>query len=159
MLFRSARNNLGVTFNGLGQPRDAIVEFGRALALDGTLARAWFNLGVAHASLGEMAMARRAYQRGLDLDPLNPRALYNLAILDAREGRLEESVAGLERAAAIDDRSADLHNELGRAYLAVGRSADAVRQFEWSLELDPASEASRANLALARSQASGLRRR
>ena len=65
--------------------------------------------------------------------------------------------ANVERAVALDERAPELRNELGRAYLAVGRVVDAQRAFEQALALDPQSAAARANLALARQRGAGRR--
>lgn len=145
-----ARNNLGVALNGLARPADAVGEFGAALALNPSSAEAWFNLGVAQALLGDVAQARTAYQRGLRLMPGEPRALSNLAMVEAQSGRLDLTVQYLSEAISGGGATAEAYNNLGRAYLGLNRTADAVSALEQALRLDPTSEAIRENLALAR---------
>ncbi len=143
-------NNLGVALNGLGRPADAVRAFGGALALNSASAEAWFNLGVAHALLGDLQQARTAYQRGLALTPAEPRALFNLAMVEAQAGRLDLTARYLTEAIAHAPQSAQLHNELGRAYLGLQRIDDAVAALERARSLDPSSAAIAENLALAR---------
>lgn len=146
-----AQNNLGVALNGQQRAADAVRAFGRALELNGASADAWFNLGVSHAMLGDVAQARTAYQRGLGLAPAEPRALANLALIEALAGRLDLAVRYLTDAVAHAPTSAELHNELGRAYLGLKRVPDAIRAFERALTLNPSSSAVAENLKLARS--------
>lgn len=148
-----ARNNLGVALNGLQRPADAVREFGAALDLNGASADAWFNLGVAHALLGDLAQARTAYQRGLALTPAEPRALFNLAMIEAQAGRFDLTAQYLREAIVNDPQAAQLHNELGRALLGLGRPAEAIAAFERALALDPDSTAAAENLRLARDAA------
>ncbi|MFN7914284.1 MAG: fused MFS/spermidine synthase [Vicinamibacterales bacterium] len=145
-----AHNNLGVALNGLDRPSDAVRAFGAALARNPSSAEAWFNLGVAQALLGDVEQARTAYQRGLSLMPGEPRALANLAMVEAQAGRLDLTVRYLSDAIAADYATAEVYNNLGRAYLGLRRADEAVAALEQALRLDPTSVAVKENLALAR---------
>lgn len=145
-----ARNNLGVALNGLGRHADAVREFGAALSQNPSSAEAWFNLGVAQAMLGDMAQARTAYERGLRLMPGEPRALANLGMVEAQAGRLDLTAQYLQQAIASGGATAEVYNNLGRAFLGLNMAGEAVGALEQALRLDPTSETIRENLALAR---------
>jgi Flp pilus assembly protein TadD len=61
-------------------------------------------------------------------------------------GDAEAAVTALERAAREVPLASEVHNHLGIAYLASGRTEDALRAFERAVALDCDNEAARANL-------------
>jgi tetratricopeptide (TPR) repeat protein len=81
--------------------------------------------------------------------PAEPKALANLAMLEAQSGHLDLTVRYLTEA-VVQAPSPALYNDLGRAYLGLGRRDDAVTALERALQLDPSSSAIQENLALAR---------
>ena len=66
------------------QPEAALVEFGRALALDPRDARNLNNRGVALAELGQTEAARADFERALHIDPGLTEAAENLRKLPER---------------------------------------------------------------------------
>jgi tetratricopeptide (TPR) repeat protein len=73
------RNDLGVAYFQRGEPRRALAEFERALALRPGWARALVNLGDARLALGDVPGAIDAYQRAVAAAPDDPGAANNLA--------------------------------------------------------------------------------
>ena len=65
----------------IGKPQDALVAFGRALALDPGNAAAYNNRGVALLMLGQREAARADFERALKIDPGQPDARLNLSRL------------------------------------------------------------------------------
>jgi len=63
----------------LGDPADALAQFGRALALDPRSASAFNNRGAALLALGQRDAARQDFERALKLDPSLAEARENLA--------------------------------------------------------------------------------
>lgn len=68
-------------------------------------------------------------------------------------GETERAVAELERAAALAPTASAVHNHLGIAYEAAGRTDDARRAYERAVELDCGNQAAWRNLAALRAQA------
>ena len=66
-------------------------------------------LGSTWLALGDYAESRRALQESLSLSPNNERAYMELGRLDALENRLDEAVASLRRAIAINPEFAEPH--------------------------------------------------
>ena len=65
----------------MGKPQDALVAFGRALALQPHSAEAYNNRGVALLLLGQRDAARTDFDRALRIDPCQPDARLNLSRL------------------------------------------------------------------------------
>jgi Flp pilus assembly protein TadD len=75
--------------------------------------------------------------------------LEELAILEDEAGALAEGERFHRRAIAADGRDDRLRNNLGFNFLQQSRLEDAAHEFRAALQLNPASEAARNNLALA----------
>jgi tetratricopeptide (TPR) repeat protein len=110
----------------------------RALALDSTGAEA-------HASLGLVRMyadydwraAEAEFRRSLALNPSYATAHHWYGDYLIAVGRLEESLAAMERARALDPLSRIIAGDLSYALVVNRRYDDAVRQARATLELDP----------------------
>ena len=78
-------------------------------------------------------------------------AAYGLlgALLTLQEQRLDEALACLERAIALDPANAEFHVNCGEACRRSGRLKRAVQCFETALRIDPAAAGAWHNLALA----------
>jgi len=105
--------------------------------------RVWAASGELYAYWGEAessryAQAEAAYRQALALAP-NVAAYHTaLGLVLARQGRLEEGVAELERAVALDATDGVAYRHLGDLYQALGRDAEADRAWReavrWSGE-------------------------
>jgi Tfp pilus assembly protein PilF len=65
------------------------------------------------------------------------KAHQNLGSILCSQGRFEEGVPHLERAIAINPELSAAHANLGEAYGALGRRAQAARQFALAVEREP----------------------
>jgi tetratricopeptide (TPR) repeat protein len=97
-----AHNNLGNLYIRQHQFAAAIGEFQSALALNPHYAIARNNLGSAYFMLGEEALAIQEFLAALHIDGAYVSPYYNLASLHARRGDVEQSVAFLTKALAIE---------------------------------------------------------
>lgn len=86
-------NELGTLLVQKGFPKDAEVEYERAVSSDKKFYQAWYNLGTVRALNGDTAGSRSAYARTVDLKPGHPQALYNLGLLEEQAGNTERAVA------------------------------------------------------------------
>ncbi|HEX7191135.1 MAG TPA: tetratricopeptide repeat protein [Thermoanaerobaculia bacterium] len=88
-----------VTHNDLGQllvqkgfPKDAEVEFERAVDADNHFYPAWYNLGMARESRGDYIGARVAFSRTLHYKPGDSWALFQAGLLDEQRGDIESAI-------------------------------------------------------------------
>lgn len=61
-------------------------------------------------------------------------------------GEIQQAVTELERAVRLTPGAAPVHNNLGVAYLAAGRTAEAERAFERAVALDCSHQPAQRNL-------------
>jgi tetratricopeptide (TPR) repeat protein len=116
---------------------EAIEAYGRALALDPTLADAHCNLGTAHYNRGDREAARTAYEAALVQDPGHREANFNLANLFEESGRREAAIHHYKRAVGIDPCFADAHLNLALLYEKIGIPRRGREHWRRYLQLAP----------------------
>jgi serine/threonine-protein kinase len=110
----------------------------KAIALAPDLADGYAARGALRQTmLQDYGGAGTDLERARALSPGNPAIMARSAILLSVTGRLEEALALMQQAVAIDPLSADLHNELGTLDLGVGQYSKAEAAATRALELAP----------------------
>jgi tetratricopeptide (TPR) repeat protein len=115
----------------------AIVEWTKALALNGDNSRAYNDFGLSLAGAGRTQDAIAQYQKALALQPGYADAHNNLGNALTSAGRLDDAIAQYKLALQNDPSLADAHNNLGAALMSQGSLPDAIAQFEAALKLRP----------------------
>jgi len=114
---------IGLFFNDLARPTDALVAFDRAVALDDTHARAHNNRGAALQKLNRLSEAEAAFRRALELAPDQALPYANLANVLDQQFRTADALAvydlalsrGVEPELIGQYRAAILGTAAGRA--------------------------------------------
>jgi Flp pilus assembly protein TadD len=102
-----AENNLGLAYEGLNRPEDAIAAYRTAVS---------WQQNVPHPSA---------------------QPLLNLAIALSHEQRLDDALPLLAQAVAIAPTDPKIHQQLGQLYLRLGRLSDAQNELEKAVTLAP----------------------
>jgi tetratricopeptide (TPR) repeat protein len=147
--FAEAHNNLGLMLAADPNRRaDAIAHFEAALRVKPDHALAHANLAdVLVKSADRLPEAMAHYHEALRLRPDLVWVRCHFAfLLSHLPGKQEEALAQYAEALRLDPDSIDAHNGLAIAYVMLGRTADARREWETVLRLDPGQEAARRNL-------------
>jgi Flp pilus assembly protein TadD len=90
-----------------------------------------------HHGAGRLREAEALYRQILTADPNHAEAMQLLGLLALQCGQPMPAIDLMEKSIALRGDLFYFHNNLGEAYKRVGRSADAARAFERSLELRP----------------------
>lgn len=129
-----AHDSLGLCLFSLNRVADAVAEYRKAIALDGTAARPspWpsLNLGMALAFTGDLAGALKNLKESERLDPALAKAHLEAAKVLEGQMRLSEAVSEFERAAELDPASPEPHAALARLYRKQGRTDLSRQQVE-----------------------------
>ncbi len=79
--------------------------------------------------------------------------LYNSGSRALDRGEVAQAIAQLEEAVLVRPGVSEIHNHLGLAYAAAGRSQEALQAFDRAVALDCSNRAARQNQAAARARA------
>jgi tetratricopeptide (TPR) repeat protein len=144
-----AQYNLGLILGAMrGRTEEAIAHYESALRVRPNHAETHANLAELLAKFPERVPEAMAhYQEALRLRPAFVAAHCRLAYLLSRlPGKQDEALAHYAEALRLDPGFIDAHNGLAITYVMLGRPADARREWETVLRLDPRQESVRRNL-------------
>ena len=95
-------NELGALLVQKGFPKDAEVEFERAINLDKTYYQAWYTLGLVRAARGDEGGARRAFERTVRYKPGHPMGLFQLGLIEEKMLHTDRAIELYAKALAIN---------------------------------------------------------
>lgn len=101
---------------------------------------------VDHHQAGRLQEAESGYRSVLQLEPNHSEALHMFGLLAHQTGNFDIATQLIEKAIAMESSRPDYHNNLGGAYVALGRAHDAAQAFGAAVALDPSLAAAHYNL-------------
>lgn len=104
----NVHNELGQLLLQKGFPKDAELEFERAVNADAHLYPAWYNLGLVRASRGDTTGARFAFHRTVHYKPGHAAALFQLGLMEEQRHNTEAAIDYYARAFAINHALLDV---------------------------------------------------
>ncbi len=139
-------NNLGFMLMVQGKRREAVEAFSRAVALKPDLPMTLVQLGNIHAELGEIDEAIKWFESAARLLPREAGVYFNLGNCWARKGHearmdgeagveaaaktrnafFQRAIVCFQRALELAPAPADIGNNLGNVYQAMGRTDEAI---------------------------------
>ena len=135
-----AANNLGLAYEGLNRPEDALAAYRQALAWQANDPRPSeqpsLNLGMLLTDRNQLDEALPLLQRAEALAPRDPKIHGALGKLYVRRGELPPARAELEQAVAGDAKNASLHFQLGQVYRRLNLPERAVVEFHLAATLE-----------------------
>jgi tetratricopeptide (TPR) repeat protein len=128
--FTRAHDNLGLCYEALNQPEDAIPHYREAVRLnrlDGKAGSGWppLNLGILLRTRGELEEAEILFREALTYDQHFAPGYYQLGALLEERHRMDEAVKALGQAIAADAAYAEPYYALSRIYRRQGQTAKA----------------------------------
>lgn len=123
----------------LDRPDDALAALDAALAMDDTVATAWFFRGVLLSQKGRHVEAAESQRRAIEIDPSRANAWHNLAGDLLALKRWADALGAATRALQIRPDLASAHRLRGLALQGLRRHEEAVAAFDQSLVGDAAS--------------------
>ena len=135
----------GVALYRSGKRHEAIPFFERAVDLDPQFCSAYDQLGRTHHSIGDSQESKANFARAFELkdrrltqeENFQTTALYYSAIT----GNLEKEASVVLLYRQIYPRSVDAANLLGINYAMMGKTAEALQEFQWAIAHSPVHSA------------------
>jgi len=148
-------NMLGLALAAIGRTADAIAEYQATLRLRPEMASARFNLANALVKADRLPEAVAAYRQLAAADPSDQNVRQRLATALCahaaelkRADRWSDAAAAYREALDLEPQVAEAHNDYGVILMLQGKFAEALEQFNRTLELDPANESAKENRSL-----------
>ncbi len=142
----SAWSNRGNVLLALGDPRAAIADQDRAIALEPASGDPHLNRGTAEEALGLWSAAAADYVWILDRDPLDASALYNLGNVEGSQGDWEAARRCFEAAVDVRPGFAMARSSAALAAFQLGETAVAEKQLRDLIRRYPLFADARAGL-------------
>ena len=102
-----------------------------------------------HHQAGRLQAAEQIYRLILQAEPNHADAMHLLGVIAHQVGKHDIAVEHIERAIGLNGNVAAFHNNLGEAYLALGRIPEAVACYRQALQLKPDYTVAHNNLGAA----------
>jgi tetratricopeptide (TPR) repeat protein len=101
-------NDLGQLLVQKGFPKDAEVEFRRAIAADRSFYPAWYNLGMLQSARDDFSGARASFSEAVDLKPGHSHALFQLGLMEERRHNTGGAIDHYAKAISINHALLDV---------------------------------------------------
>ncbi|HYL46702.1 MAG TPA: tetratricopeptide repeat protein [Candidatus Limnocylindrales bacterium] len=141
-------NDYGIGLFLQGDLTGAAAAFQKITEIDPKNPDGWVNLGRVRVQEGNLTASREVLDRALAVSPHLARAHFFYARMLRSEGKYDEAAGHLREVLAQYPRDRVVHDDLGRIYFLERRYADAVREFEATLAIDPEDLEANYNLML-----------
>jgi tetratricopeptide (TPR) repeat protein len=127
----------GVAYAQLGDHRQAILDYDRAIEINSEYAGAYNNRAVAYAQLGNHRQAISDYDRVIEIDPELALAYLNRGKTYRELGDHRHAISDFDRAIEIDPKYAEAYYNRGRVYNILGNYRQAISDFDRAIEIGP----------------------
>lgn len=104
----AVHNELGQYLVHKGFPKDAEVEFHRAVAADKKFYPAWYNLGLLQSARNDFSAARSSFAETVDLKPGHSQALFQLGLMAEKSHNVDDAMHYYTKALAINHQLLDV---------------------------------------------------
>ena len=141
-------NDYGIGLFLQGDLTGAAAAFEKITQADPSNPDGWVNLGRVRVQEGNLAAAREVLDRALSLSPHLARAHFFYAKVLRNEGSYDLAIAHLREVLAQYPRDRVARDDLGRILFLQRHYADAVKEFNATLTIDPEDLEANYNLML-----------
>jgi tetratricopeptide (TPR) repeat protein len=130
-------NNLGNSYNEIGDTEQAMLALERAAEINPTLAEARMNLGNIYLQKDRIADAIREYEAALGIDPDNAKIHNNLGNAYTKRGRLNDAISQYTRSIELEPDFIEAYKNLANTYCEQKKFEQAASQLRQAIILEP----------------------
>jgi tetratricopeptide (TPR) repeat protein len=130
-------NNLGNSYNEVGDTEQAMLALERAVEINPTLAESRMNLGNIYLKKDRIEDAIHEYEAALEIDPDNAKVHNNLGNAYTKRGRLNDAISQYMRSVELEPDFTEAYKNLANAYCEQEKFGQAAAQLKQALILEP----------------------
>lgn len=150
-----AHYHLGFAYGVVGQHREELTEYQKAIELGLDDWQLFLNLGLLYLDAGQTRDATQVLRLAALLGPERPETHFNLALAYERRGALAQAEQEALLSLQIDPRQPDARNTLGAIYAEEGKYLRASQEWKDLVGEIPDYTPARTNLAILQHVESG----
>jgi tetratricopeptide (TPR) repeat protein len=143
-----AHYHLGFAYGVVGQHRQELAEYQKAVSLGLDDWQLFLNLGLLYLETGQTRDATQVLRLAALLGPERPETHFNLALAYERRGALAQAEQEALLSLRIDPAQPDARNTLGAIYAEEGNYGKASRVWNELVDENPGYAPARTNLAI-----------
>jgi tetratricopeptide (TPR) repeat protein len=132
-------NNLGNSYNDLGNTEAALLVLQKAVQINPTLAESRANLGNVYLHKGQIEDAIYEYQTALVINPADAKTHSNLGNAYFRQDRLQDAIFQYTQSLNLDPNYVDAYQNIAIAYSRQEKFGLAIVQLKQAMVLKPKS--------------------
>ncbi len=156
--YKNAFYNRGVSEYELGKLmkdtnyiRASVSDFDKALEQDAQFADAYHNRANAKAELGDLSGALKDFDLAISFNPDDAKYYTNRGVTKGKLGNIDGAVADFNKALSLNsDEKPAIYSNLGKAKMLQGKTEEALKNYDYSIELNPKQYTAYLNRALAK---------
>ncbi len=118
--------NMGVVYNQLGSPENALITFRKTVSISPTYTSAWNNIGVHYFNKSQFDSAEVNFQRAFEINPNDGNTVANLGLIYHNRGDLVSAINWYLRGLQLDPNNRNTAKNLAIAYRQNGEDAKAI---------------------------------
>ncbi|MDD5327819.1 MAG: tetratricopeptide repeat protein [Phycisphaerae bacterium] len=130
-------NNLGSSYNAVGDTGQAMLALERAVEINPLLAESRINLGNIYLKKDKINDAIREYEEALEIDSGNAKIYNNLGNAYTQKGRLYDAILQYTQSIELDPNFTDAYKNLASIYYKQEKFGQAVSELKQAVMLDP----------------------
>jgi len=147
--YRPALRNMGLAYESMNKPNDAIKMYEKAIEVDPNYADAYNDLGIIYNDIGKYDKAIDYYKKALEKNPEHKYATYNIGLAYEKKGDIQKALEYLKSSDSKTDL-ARAYNSLGNIYLEKQKDYDkALEYYMQALAANPDDKFALRNAGLA----------
>ena len=129
----AAHSMLAYCLLRLNDPKDSLVEYTRAAAIERPSAVNLQNVAKDYVLLNDLADADHWMTLAVQMNEHDPEGWYGLGRVRFSRQRFQDAVDCFQKALALDPRSVKAENNLGLAYEGLNRTEDAIAAYRLAI--------------------------
>jgi tetratricopeptide (TPR) repeat protein len=130
-------NNLGNSYNAVGDTNQAMLALERAIEINPSLAESHINLGNIYLEKNRTNNAIDEYETALEIDPDNAKIHNNLGNAYAKRDRLSDAISQYTRSIELEPNYIEAYKNLASAYCGQEKFGQAASQLKQAITLVP----------------------